>query len=170
MIPMKKTIVFTALMPALLLASGCASIVDGGPNNLRVGSTPPGAKVTVINKEGVSVTQGTTPITVSLKRGAGFFTPATYRLVFEQPGYETTETTVKARLNGWYFGNIIFGGLLGILIIDPATGAMWTLPENSETALTTKATAAAGEQRLTIVFRQRVSEADSRLLIPIIDK
>ncbi|MDY5520178.1 hypothetical protein, partial [Campylobacter lanienae] len=30
-------------------------------------------------------------------------------------------------------GNFIFGGLLGWLIVDPATGAMWNLkPEHNE--------------------------------------
>jgi hypothetical protein len=26
-------------------------------------------------------------------------------------------------------GNIVFGGLIGLLIVDPATGAMWKLEE-----------------------------------------
>lgn len=30
-------------------------------------------------------------------------------------------------MDGWYFGNILFGGLIGFLIVDPATGAMYTL-------------------------------------------
>ena len=31
----------------------------------------------------------------------------------------------------WYIGgNILFGGILGWLIIDPATGAMWKLDTN----------------------------------------
>ena len=34
---------------------------------------------------------------------------------------------VSAHVNGWYVGNIVFGGLLGLLIIDPATGAMYSL-------------------------------------------
>ena len=27
--------------------------------------------------------------------------------------------------NGWYIGNILFGGLIGMIIVDPATGDMW---------------------------------------------
>ena len=27
-------------------------------------------------------------------------------------------------MNGWYIGNILFGGLIGFLIVDPLTGAM----------------------------------------------
>jgi hypothetical protein len=34
---------------------------------------------------------------------------------------------LKATLSGWYFGNIIFGGLIGMLAVDPATGAMWNI-------------------------------------------
>ncbi len=38
---------------------------------------------------------------------------------------------LEAGVNGWYFGNIIFGVLLGILIVDPATGAMWKIHQDS---------------------------------------
>lgn len=34
---------------------------------------------------------------------------------------------ITFKLDGWYFGNILIGGLLGMLIIDPATGAMWKI-------------------------------------------
>jgi hypothetical protein len=34
---------------------------------------------------------------------------------------------VDSRINGWYVGNIVFGGLIGWLIVDPLTGAMWAL-------------------------------------------
>ena len=36
--------------------------------------------------------------------------------------------TVDANVNGWYIaGNLVFGGLVGYLVVDPLTGAMWTL-------------------------------------------
>ena len=38
--------------------------------------------------------------------------------------------TRDAYLNGWYIGNVVFGGLIGLLIVDPETGAMWRLDEN----------------------------------------
>lgn len=31
------------------------------------------------------------------------------------------------KVDGWYFGNLLLGGFLGMLIIDPATGAMWKI-------------------------------------------
>jgi len=35
---------------------------------------------------------------------------------------------VRADIDGWYFANILFGGLIGMLIVDPITGKMWKLP------------------------------------------
>ena len=33
-------------------------------------------------------------------------------------------------VSGWYAGgNLFFGGLIGYLIVDPMTGAMWTLKD-----------------------------------------
>lgn len=33
-------------------------------------------------------------------------------------------------MDGWYMGNLLFGGFIGFLIVDPATGAMWKLDDN----------------------------------------
>lgn len=51
---------------------------------------------------------------------------------------------LSANLNGWYFGNILFGGPLGILIVDPASGAMWKLPESVNASLSSMATLSNG--------------------------
>jgi len=37
-------------------------------------------------------------------------------------------TKIEGTMDGWYIGNLLFGGILGFLVIDPATGAMWKLP------------------------------------------
>lgn len=42
-------------------------------------------------------------------------------------GYDEKIISVECKLNGWYMGNIVFGGLIGLLIVDPATGAMYKL-------------------------------------------
>lgn len=36
---------------------------------------------------------------------------------------------INYKLNGWYFGNILIGGVLGMLIIDPLTGGMWKIQD-----------------------------------------
>ena len=64
---------------------------------------------------------------MKLKAGSGFFGKARYQVKFEKPGYESRTVPVEFKLDGWYFGNILIGGLIGMLIVDPATGAMYKL-------------------------------------------
>ena len=112
-------------------SSGCASIVHNGNREVSLTSQPPAAKVSVyrVDKKGgpMLVMTQTTPCILSLKPGAGYFKGQPYRLTFELEGYAPSTVEVTPKLSGWYFGNIVFGGLIGILIVDPATGAMWNL-------------------------------------------
>ena len=124
---MKQILIAVLASAVLMVGTGCASIIQGSHKNVQISSNPSGAKFTIYNKAGKAVEARTTPATVSLERSSGYFSKEDYRLVFEQAGYFTGETKLKASVNGWYFGNIVFGGLIGLLIVDPATGAMWTL-------------------------------------------
>jgi len=120
-----KILMFLAV--ATFLFTGCSSIVDGGPKLVQINSNPLGAKVTIFDKTGKEIDSRTTPTSVALKRSHGFFSGEDYKLVFDAPGYYPYETHIQSSVDGWYFGNVIFGGLIGILIVDPATGAMFTL-------------------------------------------
>ena len=55
-------------------------------------------------------------------------------------GYQTYETKLTKKLNGWFVGNILIGGLIGV-IIDPITGAMYSLSPNQVNAQMNKGTA-----------------------------
>jgi len=127
---MKKYPLLSAAALAGLLLSGCASIVDGRPKTVTVISNPPGAKLIVADARGNKLSENTTPASISLKRSDGYFVPAKYKLTFEAPGYYPQEVTLKATVNGWYFGNFVLGGAIGLLAVDPATGAMWTFSPN----------------------------------------
>ncbi len=113
-----------------LLSVGCASIVSKSDWPVNISSSPSGAEVVVQDQDGIVVQQGATPMTVSLPAKAGFFKGARYTMEFSKPGYTQGRTVASAHLNGWYWGNIVFGGLIGMLIVDPATGAMWKLPQH----------------------------------------
>jgi hypothetical protein len=122
---MKKTLVAVAIATAL---SGCATIIGSTTQPLTIKSSPEGANVVVINRAGEKIHSGVAPMTVTLNRGAGYFKPEIYTIKFDKEGYESKEVVVTGQVNGWYFGNIIFGGLiLGMLIVDPNTGAMYSL-------------------------------------------
>jgi len=110
-----------------MLSTGCATIVSKSTYPVMLNSNPSGASVTIKNKSGVAVQNVTTPATVMLKAGDGFFSKANYTLEFEKDGYSPYTTMLTASMDGWYIGNLVFGGLIGFLIVDPATGAMWKL-------------------------------------------
>jgi hypothetical protein len=124
---MKTKLIYASLMLALFSFSNCASIVSKTKYPVLLKTTPAGATVTVTNKKGIDVFSGTTPASIILKSGGGYFQPALYKVKFEMPGYDEKIVTLKATLNGWYIGNIVFGGLIGLLIVDPLTGAMYKI-------------------------------------------
>jgi hypothetical protein len=138
---MKVLSAFTAfaLLTSLLL-TGCASIISDSKYPVSLTSSPDGATVTITNRDGVKVYRGETPSQVTLNSGAGFFKGEKYMVKFEKEGCQTQVLPLTNSLDGWYIGNILFGGLIGILIVDPATGAMWKLPPTLQASLVENAT------------------------------
>jgi hypothetical protein len=106
---------------------GCATILGGSNCPITLRTIPEGARVEIRNKKGIEVYSGITPVTLKLKPGAGYFAKESYAIYFSRAGYEQKTINLECRINGWYFGNIFIGGILGMLIIDPATGAMYKL-------------------------------------------
>lgn len=117
----------TLLVSTALFFSGCASIVSKSNWPFSVDTDPPGANVIITNKKGTEIFTGKTPTALKLKSGAGFFSKESYTVTLSMDGYEIKKVNVECKLNAWYFGNIILGGLIGMLIVDPATGAMYKL-------------------------------------------
>lgn len=114
---------------AFIFTTGCASIVAGGPQVIPIKSNPSEAQLKIVNlKDGSTMFSGTTPYTATLERGAGYFKKSRYNVIVEKEGYQPKEILIEGTPSGWYIlGNLVFGGLIGWLIVDPASGAMWTL-------------------------------------------
>ena len=96
---------------------------------MLVNTEPPGASVLIRDVKGKEIFSGTAPATVELKSGAGFFKKAFYSLTVSMPGYMDRTVPVRFGFDHWYWGNVIFGGAIGMLIVDPATGAMYRLKD-----------------------------------------
>ncbi len=108
--------------------TGCASIVSSSKSNVPIITQPDEATCEITElSSGNMISKTKTPHTAALDASAGFFQSASYKIKLSKEGYIPYETQIDASINGWYFGNIAFGGLLGILIVDPATGAMWKI-------------------------------------------
>jgi hypothetical protein len=129
----------------VLLSTGCASIFNGPQQTVTIDSIPPGASFIVRKADSKATSEpvpgggitGKTPATVILARKAGYFRGQSYAVQFELEGYRPSTVTITPKLSGLYFANIILGGALGMVIVDPLTGGMWNLaPDKIEHALT----------------------------------
>jgi len=93
------------LIPLLFTLFSCASIMTGSTDTVTITSTPSGARFST--NTGV---RGRTPMSVSV--------PASQDLVVEYslPGYEPQGVVLESRMSAWVIGNIVFGGLIGLVI------------------------------------------------------
>jgi len=122
-----KTIMTMVAVAMVVVFSSCASIVSKSSYPVNINSHPSNAKISISDKKGLEIYSGTTPATVLLKASAGYFSRARYQVKFSSPGYEERTVFIESSIDGWYFGNILLGGFLGMLIIDPASGAMYKI-------------------------------------------
>jgi hypothetical protein len=103
---------------AVALAAGlsaCASIVSENQSVTYIETDPEKARCELHGQDFKRVIE--TPNSIGLPAEAAPITVAC-----KAPGYRTTTGTLDTKLDGWIFGNILFGGLVGI-VIDAARGA-----------------------------------------------
>jgi len=165
---MKARRMIAALLIPLFFLTGCASIVGKDVFPVTINSNPDGATIVVKDENGTKVYAGTTPTTVTLSAGEAYFHAKSYTITFSKPGYMEQFVQIKATLSGWYFGNILFGGLIGILIVDPITGKMWKLKTNVFGDLSPEKTASnQNERTLQVITLSQIPENMRKDLVPL---
>ena len=148
------------LVSLTTLTISCASIVSDSTYPVTFNSNPPEATIVITDHNGNQLYKGATPTTLTLSAKKGYFSSASYTIEGSLAGYNTGRATLEAGMDGWYIGNALIGGLLGFLIIDPATGAMWKLDDRFVVTLGAKSAAAgSGEQELQIVTIDQIPPA-----------
>lgn len=99
-----------------MFVTSCATIIHGGgTQKVGISSSPTGATVTVDNKP-----FGQTPVFADLSR------KNEHIVTIEMPGYEKASLTLTTSVSGWVWGNILFGGLIG-LAVDAISGGLYNL-------------------------------------------
>lgn len=115
-----KTLIAAALLISL---TGCSTIMNDRITDVSVLSEPSGQRYSITDEDGKHVRTGTTPDQIKLDAAAGFFDGQTY-----QVAYGTGETVeLDSHTTGWYWLGFCISVVSG-LMVDPATGDMWTLP------------------------------------------
>jgi hypothetical protein len=111
-IPSNLIKILLLITPMLIL--GCATIVVGDKQSLTFDSEPAGAQIIINGKP-----EGVTPATITIKKSD--YQNAT--VVFKKEGYTDQQATLHTKTTGWFWGNILIGGLFGSTT-DSSTGAM----------------------------------------------
>ncbi|PYO63923.1 MAG: PEGA domain-containing protein [Gemmatimonadetes bacterium] len=89
--------------------------MHGSAQDVSIASQPSGASVSVDNQ-----TLGTTPVVAKLKR------KDKHTIVVKMDGYQPFEVVTTRSTSGWVWGNIVFGGLIG-LAVDLGTGGAYKI-------------------------------------------
>ena len=116
---MKKIVL---LIASTAIFAGCATIICGTTQSVNFTSSPSSA---TIYDNGMQI--GKTPLSAELSR------KKEHAITIKLDGYKDYEILIKQEFNAWYIGNIMFGGMIG-LIVDPLTGAMYRLTPNQISA------------------------------------
>lgn len=148
---------------SVLGLTGCATVMSESRYPVDIQSTPTGAKFTIKDRDGKVITQGKTPQKVTLAAGAGYFKKATYEITFEGKEFGKITKTLEPQIDGWYWANFAIGGPVGLLIVDPLTGAMYKLPEIFSADLNTKGNNAS----LTIISVEHLDDKQKSQLIKL---
>ncbi len=138
---------FLALALITLLPA-CATIVEGTTDNVTVTTTPAAATCT-LDRNGQRVgAVPTTPGSVRVDKSHHAIL-----VTCDREGYQTATTTVTSSFTGTTVGNVIAGGLIGI-VVDMASGANSQYP---------------AEVRLTLAENPRPAEAPAPVAMEPVD-
>lgn len=120
-----------AVTALCVVFTGCATITQGSSQTLSITSNVEGATVYLDDQK-----IGVTPFQGSVKKGKKV-------VRVEMDGYQTETVALFRKTDGWFWGNIVIGGLGGSTT-DGLTGAMYVyapatyqvdLKSNSQTSL-----------------------------------
>ncbi|MCS3755191.1 hypothetical protein GGP79_003175 [Salinibacter ruber] len=113
---------------------GCATIVTGSSTDISLQSDPSEAQIEINSQD-----RGETPTTLSLD------SDRSYTVELSLEGYEDESIQLRKSTSGWVAGNLLFGGIPG-LVIDAATGGLYVLSPKNVSADLDEETADASDE------------------------
>ena len=99
-----------------MLLGACATLFSGTKQTIHVDSDPQGAACEM-KRNGVLIASFSTPAEVRVEK-----TKHDIVLTCSKPSYDNAYSGADSEIEGWVYGNLIIGGLVG-WGIDSATGA-----------------------------------------------
>lgn len=107
---------------SVTLLGACSTLVEGSDQSVTVMTDPSGASCRLESKNGIVGVVNPTPGSVVLSKSK-----ENVSVLCEKEGYQPSAGTLASSFEGMTFGNVIFGGIIGVGI-DAASGAMNKYP------------------------------------------
>jgi len=117
-----QRILYVPLLSLVLLTGGCATLTKGGSQTVTVDTDPSGAVCTLARDAKTLAVINPTPGSVPVEKAKG-----TIAIGCTKQGYLEASGNLASEFQAMTFGNILFGGIVGI-VVDAASGAMHEYP------------------------------------------
>jgi predicted small secreted protein len=111
---MNRPLIITIIACSMTLTA-CASIMHGTSQDIGISSSPTNASVTIDNQ-----TKAQTPFVAKLSRKDNHI------IRIAADGFAPADLTLTRSTSGWVWGNVLFGGLIG-LAVDAISGGLYNL-------------------------------------------
>ena len=162
----KSTLILFACCCLSILFTGCASIMCGSEQKVSLDSRPRGAEVLIYDSRGEIVFQKTTPCVAELpRREHDYLHSASYVVLVRKEGFAPVQIPLNGLINRAYFANVLSAGIG--YIVDPVTGAMWTLdPGEVDAKLVSENAAFFQNGSMMVCLKEEVPQALTPFLRP----
>ena len=107
---MRKVFAFISIVAVATLFSSCATIVAGGDPSITISSSV--TEPVTITTEKQTYPNVTLPAVVQVKRKK----LDGQRIRIEAENYKFQDIVLRKAVNGWAFGNILLGGIIGLSV------------------------------------------------------
>jgi hypothetical protein len=150
------------LLLLVMLTSGCATLTKGGSQTVTVDTDPSGATCTLMRDAKLVAIVNPTPGSVPVEKAQG-----TVAVACRKQGYLEAAGNLASEFQAMTFGNILFGGIIGIAV-DAASGAMHQYPDSVTITLIPEEFATAGARdaffdRMRTALERETAEVRNRI-------
>lgn len=122
---MRLSIIRSAAVVALAAACGaCSTIVEGTDQTVTVATDPSGATCELSRGGQIIGVVNPTPGSILVDKSADNIS-----VICSKEGYQDASGTLTSEFEGMTFGNILFGGIIGVAV-DASSGAMNQYPSS----------------------------------------
>lgn len=152
---LKSALRATLVVAGLLGLSACATIVEGTDQTVTVDTEPSGARCDLERGSETVAVVNPTPGSVTIDKSKD-----NVSVLCEKEGYQSASGSLSSEFQGMTFGNILFGGLIGVGI-DASSGAMNEYPSSVTIALAPEEFSSVSEKNIYFRRQREIVEAEA---------